>query len=345
MARKPKPWYRKERKEWCVSINGTHHRLGNDKKEAQRKFHQLMADEPETVSADTAWGICDLFLDHILKNRATATYGWYRDRLQYFKDAIPNTLVDRLEPDRVQDWLDAQSWSDGYKRGIVTAIKSAFRWAYRLRKIRRNPVDVLIPPEASPSEEFLTDAEFKKLLANVKDEPFRDVLILMRHTGARPQELTKLEARHVFDGYCQFLRAESKGKKKERVIFLDDVAQKIIDKWKEKNPEGPILRNFHGRPWKANAFACRFKRLEGKVGKRITMYSIRHGFAHASLTKAKLSPEVVATLMGHKSTRMVYTTYGHMMKNTKFMREQLKKATASIPKQTSNRGKLRAVAE
>lgn len=336
MARKPKPWYRKARREWCVTINGTHHRLGEDKKEAHRKFHALMADEPAEVSSDTSWGICDLFLDYVLKNRSPATYGWYRDRLQYFKDAVPNSPADALQPDRIQAWLDEQSWSDGYKRGIVTAIKAAFRWAYRLRKIRRNPVDGLSRPEATPSEDFLTDGEFKKLLSLVKDEPFSDILRLMRHTGARPQELTKLEARHVFDGYCQFLKVESKGKKRERVIFLDDEAQKIVDKWKKKNPEGPILRNYHGKPWRANAFACRFKRLEEKVGKRITMYSIRHGFAHSSLTKAELSPEVVAALMGHKDTRMVYATYGHMMKNAKFMREQLKKATASVPGQSTS---------
>ncbi len=343
MARTPKPWYRKARKEWCVTIGGVLHRLGNDKQDAKRKFHELMADQPSTVSADTSWGICDLFLGHVLANRSPATYGWYKDRLQYFKDAIPNMLTDQLEADRVQDWLNAQSWSPGYKRGIVTAIKAAFRWAYRLRKIRRNPVDGLTRPEATPSEDFLTDEEFKKLMSFVKDEPFQDILRLMRHTGARPQELVKLEARHLFDGYCQFLKAESKGKKRERVIFLDDEAQKIVKKWAKKNPEGVILRNYHGKPWRANAFACRFKRLEEKVGKRITMYSIRHGFAHSSLTKAELSPEVVATLMGHKDTRMIYATYGHMMKNTKFMREQLKKATASVPKaSTSGVSKKRA---
>jgi integrase len=349
MARKPRPWYRSDRNQWFVTVNGTRHLLGDHPADAARpqqskktsqwnppkvisdKFHALMADEPETVSADTIWGICDLFLDHIQKNRAEATYGWYKDRLQYFKDAIPNMLTDRLEPDRVQDWLDTKDWAPGYTRGIITAIKAAFRWAARLRKIRRNPLDGLTKPEATLPEEFLTDEEFKTLLSFVKDEPFRDILRLMRHTGARPQELVKLEARHVFDGYCQLLKSESKGKKKERIIFLDDEAQKIVNKWLANNPEGVILRNYHGKPWKANAFACRFKRLEEKVGKRITMYSIRHGFAHSSLTKAELSPEVVATLMGHKDTRMIYATYGHMIKNTKFMREQLTKATATVP--------------
>ena len=104
-----------------MTINGIHHRLGTDKKQAQQKFYELMADVPVLVSSDTSWGICDLFLEYVQKNRSPATYGWYRDRLQYFKDAIPNTTADALQPDRIQDWLDAQSWSPGYKRGIVTA--------------------------------------------------------------------------------------------------------------------------------------------------------------------------------------------------------------------------------
>jgi hypothetical protein len=28
MARRPSPWYRSDRNEWCVTIRGQHHRLG-----------------------------------------------------------------------------------------------------------------------------------------------------------------------------------------------------------------------------------------------------------------------------------------------------------------------------
>ncbi len=32
MARQPKPWYRKDRDSWFVTVGGTRHNLGADKK-------------------------------------------------------------------------------------------------------------------------------------------------------------------------------------------------------------------------------------------------------------------------------------------------------------------------
>ena len=43
MARRPKPWWNDDRGEYNVNIRGERHRLGPDKDEAERKFHELMA--------------------------------------------------------------------------------------------------------------------------------------------------------------------------------------------------------------------------------------------------------------------------------------------------------------
>ena len=42
MARQPKPWFREDRRVWCVTITGKHHNLGRNKKEAFKKFSVLM---------------------------------------------------------------------------------------------------------------------------------------------------------------------------------------------------------------------------------------------------------------------------------------------------------------
>ena len=42
MARSAKPWYRKDRKCWFVTIAGVRHNLGPEKSEAFRQFHDLM---------------------------------------------------------------------------------------------------------------------------------------------------------------------------------------------------------------------------------------------------------------------------------------------------------------
>lgn len=41
MARQPKPWFRADRKVWCVTITGKRHNLGRNKKEAFKKFYRL----------------------------------------------------------------------------------------------------------------------------------------------------------------------------------------------------------------------------------------------------------------------------------------------------------------
>ncbi|MBY0455989.1 MAG: hypothetical protein K2V38_01480 [Gemmataceae bacterium] len=43
MARSPKPWFRADRNEYFVTIDGTRHNLGPDQGEADRRFHELMA--------------------------------------------------------------------------------------------------------------------------------------------------------------------------------------------------------------------------------------------------------------------------------------------------------------
>jgi hypothetical protein len=48
MARIPKPWYRKDRQSWFVNIRGERHNLGADEQEANRRFHELMAQRAES---------------------------------------------------------------------------------------------------------------------------------------------------------------------------------------------------------------------------------------------------------------------------------------------------------
>ncbi|MGD9855051.1 MAG: hypothetical protein AB7U20_08895 [Planctomycetaceae bacterium] len=42
MARRAKPWYRRDRRSWFVSLDGVRHHLGADKKAAFDRFHAMM---------------------------------------------------------------------------------------------------------------------------------------------------------------------------------------------------------------------------------------------------------------------------------------------------------------
>jgi hypothetical protein len=79
MSRTPKPWYRKDRKEWFVTVIGKRHNLGSDRKTAFQRFHELMAQPAPRTSAhsDSVLAIIDVFLDWTKKHRAPRTFDWY----------------------------------------------------------------------------------------------------------------------------------------------------------------------------------------------------------------------------------------------------------------------------
>lgn len=79
MARQPKPWFRKDRKSWFVTVNGHRHNLGPDKKEAFERFYALMRQPvAKKISSESFAAIADAFLDWTQQHRSGDTYEWYR---------------------------------------------------------------------------------------------------------------------------------------------------------------------------------------------------------------------------------------------------------------------------
>ena len=154
MARRPKPRWWSQGGEWCVTIDGQRHRLGPDKEQAERLFHELMARPEKGMPSGSVASIIDLFLDWTQRHNAEETYLWYRKHLQSFLDAlIPRTLtVDRLKPHHVDAWVDAHEWGDSLHLQMI------------LLHLRSN---------------------------------FRNLVVTAWETGARPQEIVRVEARHV----------------------------------------------------------------------------------------------------------------------------------------------------
>jgi integrase len=268
MARDPKPWYREDRGAWYVTIRGKRHNLGPDKKDAKDRFNDLMADKTPVAASGSVWAILDAFLDWTKDNKSEGTYGWYRDKLQSFKDGMPDVQVSKIDTLAVEEWLRTKTtWGPTVKNGMVTALRRAFNWAVKKRVLQVNPLLGLEKPEAQRRERVISQEEYDAILALANDECFRDLLIIAWTTGARPQELIKIEARHLqANKTVMFPKGEAKGKKRARVIFPPDETVALLVKWAERNPTGPILRNQDGKPWKAFAIGCRFYRMKNKLG-------------------------------------------------------------------------------
>ena len=267
MPHYPKPFFRAPRGLWYVQIDGRQVNLGPDRDEAFRRYHDLMArgrDRSEPATNDAVVSILDEFLDWCQKHRAPRTYDWYRDYLQSFAHSIPRGLsVELLKPIHVQQWVDAQpGWGRG-KRGAITAVQRAFNWAAKMGLIEASPVRHVEKPRAGRRDVVITPGEYAWILGRVKDEPFRDLLVVCWETGCRPQEVLAVEARHVDleGGRWVFPPDEAKGKKAHRVVYLTDRALEITRRLTARHPEGPLFRNTDGRPWHPYALNCRFGRL------------------------------------------------------------------------------------
>jgi integrase len=354
MARKASPWYWPERRGWYVIVNGQRHRLldldpeapepkkrGNKwivPKEVDVAFHTLMA-APEAEpapppSAGLAIGeIFDKYLAWSKNHQAPRTYEWYHDHIQSFVNHAGAELVSKpvaeLKPFHVLEWIysHGDDWSPVYQRGAIIAIQRPFNWAADEMGYIDSPIKRIKKPTPQRREQFVTPEVWEKIKNHYAEgDPFRELLEAAWETGSRPQEVKRIEPRHVqLDLHrVVFPAEEAKGKRYTRVIFLTPRAEEIIKRHMDQYPEGVIFRNEDGLPWTNQAMSCRFARLKKHLdGEKFCATAFRHGFCQDMLEKTG-DLAGTAALMGHRTTRMVSEVYSHMHKAESHLERLLK---------------------
>ena len=348
MARKASPWYRAERNEWCVTVDGKHHRLGehpkgapppkksprtkqwNAPKEILDAFHQLLTSgepEPERPDEDAVVCLLDDFITWSKENRAKITALRYEEFCQDFvKAVVDGAKLGSLPPAKltsrhVTAWLAQRpAWGPTTKRNAITAIQRGFNWAVKNRGLDRNPIKGMDKPEAHRPKSVVTPDEFEGILEHATG-PFGDLLTVSYDCGARPFEVKDLERRHVdLDKQQAVIPAdEAKGRKHTRVFYFPtDRSMEIVKRLCETYPEGPLFRNRLGNKWTGNAVKCTFARLEKKIGKRVKHYDFRRTFITRKII-AGVDSHVVAKLSGHQSTAMIDKHYSAVANDHEYM--------------------------
>jgi len=328
----PKPWFRPERGVWYVTLDGKQHNLGAEREAAFDRYRELLkAPRQKKVDLKSVAAVLDNFLDWTKTHRAPRTYEWYLERCQSFATTLPENLpVSALKPYHVQQWVDShKNWSDGQKRGCMIAIQRAFNWAEKLGHLDRSPIRYLEKPKAGKRDTIVTPEEYPAVLDAIRRQEFRDLVETAWETGARPQELVCVEARHVDlkNSRWVFPPAEAKVKTRPRIVYLSETALAITKRLMLRHPEGPLFRNTKGRPWVAYSLNCQYSRMEKRIGRRLCLYVFRHSFATRML-EAGVDSLTVAILLGHANPAMLSTTYQHLSHNPKHMLEQIRQASA-----------------
>ena len=328
MPRDPKPWYRKDRDAWFVTINGRRFNLGPDRDAAHTRFHELMLSGGEEHRPGTlsVFALFDEFLEWNKSQRAVATYEWYLDRLQAF---VKHLKTDRpaanLRPFHVVQWISRHpNWSSTHQRNSIQAVKRAYRWSHRMGFLDSNPLQYLEKPSAGRREETVTPDEYALILQKLPSRQFRDLITTAWETGARPQELLRVEMRHVDldNSRWIFPPHEAKVRTRPRIVYLtDNVARITRDNLTDK-PNERLFRNTAGNPWNRHSIKCQFFRLQKRIGRKLSLYIFRHSFATRLLTEG-VDPMTVATLLGHSDTSMLGRVYQHLYQRTDHLLAQL----------------------
>lgn len=272
----PKPFFRASRGLWYVQVDGRQVNLGADKDQAFDQYHKLMG-KPKAVPAAAVNAdqyvetyACK-FLEWCKKHRSAETAKWYKERIESFLEHAGDITLDTLKPFHLDEWCDDHPrWSDGTKRGAMTAVQRCLNWAAKKGYIRFSPIAHIEKPQGGNREYLITPEEYERVLANIPNEAFRELLIVSWETGCRPQESLIVEAHHVDlkNSRWIFERHNSKGKKRQRVVYLTETAAEITSRLMLKYPEGPLFRT-EGKLWTPHSINCQFFRLQQRLGAQV----------------------------------------------------------------------------
>lgn len=263
-------------------------------------------------------------------NRKQTTANRRLKLLKDFSKSVPQNLkIKDLRGHHVQKWVSRMKYLKGKKNknkalspttinGRITTILTVINWAVRQGYVDANRCKI-DKPTPKIRQEFIPADLWLKVVNLASGQEFRDFLIVMLSSGARPQEMFRFEARHFDKNRFVLLIDESKGEKRSRVVYLPDDALLIVKRLMTQHPEGKLFRNSNGIPWCADSIKCRFDRLKRKANMpKLCATTLRHSFAHFRLSSGQ-DHLTVAKLLGHVDTRMLATRYGHLDSNTDFM--------------------------
>ena len=213
-----------------------------------------------------------------------------------------------------------------------------FNWAHvDMELIDCNPFKSIKRPRLGGRKRVLSKLEAVKLLRNA-DDVFRPVLISLRESITRPQEVRALaweliqwEGEHkgplsaIAAGDAYFELHDYKSRKQRldpdspRVIHINRRFGRLLLRTARNcsTLQGPIFLNQHGLPWTANAVRLRVRRLCKRAGvvadhrgERVVAYTFRHTSATNACANGR-PDRILAEIMGHTSTRTT-ARYQHL---------------------------------
>lgn len=347
MSRRSQPWKWLARKGYYAWVGGKRVRLC-DLEEGQGVAWDRLRDlqaiaegrrrEP-TVRAVVAEHLQNMMRRAKAKEMTGRAYNDAHSRLTRFLAfevdgvAMGSLRADEIRAHHVYAWLDAHDWNPTTRCDYAQAVRGAFRHAARRGRLERNPLAEMDPPGVKRRRDDIPSADdLERLRAAIRSEPFRTLFDLLALTGARPGEISRLEAKDIdWRAGIATLREHKTARKtrRPRIIYFPAEALEILQPLADLRPVGPLLRNERGTPWNPKAIVSMMARVRERAGVAgAVTYHLRHAFITRAL--AVLPTAVVGRLAGHAN---IATTgkYEHLDALHDQLREAANKVGRSDP--------------
>jgi integrase len=218
-----------------------------------------------------------------------------------------------LTENHLEAWLKTKTWSSSWTRSAINYVQSAFNHCLRRERgsgVTENPVRHVQKPPFRRRKAVMGVDDQKKLLDAAKGR-FRAILTALLETGARPNELCSAQVKLYRDGAIILTQHKEEHEGEDRVIYLNTVARKVVERAIGSRADGYIFLNSQDERWTPDTLYCRFKRLRKKLGlgEGTFPYAMRHAFASNAINDAAANPALIAKQLGHRGLEVLMKNY------------------------------------
>src|SRR5207302_8063968 len=113
-----------------------------------------------------------------------------------------------LKVHHVTTWLRSMKLADTTKAHYIGMVKAAINYCVKQGHIEKNPIAHMQKPTCAARDRIMIPEERDTLFSSVRDKRFKDFLLALQESGARPGEIASLKPEHVNidGGYCVLVR-------------------------------------------------------------------------------------------------------------------------------------------
>jgi integrase len=181
---------------------------------------------------------------------------------------------------------------------------------------------------------YLTVAESQRLL-NACDANFRQLVRAALETGARYQELARLQCHDFNPDAATLAIRQSKSGKPRHIVLTDEGAEFFRHVCAGHSGDALMFTRDDGAPWADSNQSERMRLAcdRANISPSIGFHGLRHSWASlAVMAGAPLM--VVAKQLGHRDTQMVERHYGHLSET--FITEAIRAAAPRFEIKSDN---------